>query len=132
MLRQQHEPKSHDLAFLQEWMKRPSMGGVYLFGRDRDTWEHPVPGDLITLSPDHGTDLLSSWLTAKSIQRYHRLIGRYFKVCESFFVPFTVDPRRPPEDIAKGDGSNLKRRSIRGIPSTIRRKRCSRWCRYWR
>ena len=65
-------------------MKRPTMGGVYLLGRDRDVWERPNPGDLITLKPDYGKDLLSSWLNAKFIGTYHQVLGRYFKVYMSF------------------------------------------------
>ena len=31
-----------DLSFLQEWMARPSMGNVYLIGRDSDIWSSPT------------------------------------------------------------------------------------------
>lgn len=81
MLQQQQEPSPQDLAFLQEWMKRPSMGGVYLTGRDRNVWEDPVHGDLIALKPIQKNSIFSSWVTTKFIRDFHRTIGRYFKVC---------------------------------------------------
>ncbi len=33
-------PNPRDLSILQEWMQRPSMGCVYLIGRDRNIWAH--------------------------------------------------------------------------------------------
>ena len=43
-------------------MKRPTMGGVYLLGRDRDVWSNPKQADLVTLQARVKNDLLSSWV----------------------------------------------------------------------
>jgi hypothetical protein len=32
------KPKPRDLHDFQQWLSRPSLGGVYLTGRDRDIW----------------------------------------------------------------------------------------------
>lgn len=80
LLQQRQAPSTQDLAFLQDWMTRPSMGGVYLLGRDSHVWERPVEGDLITLKPCQANDAFSSWVANKFIRRYHQALGRYFRV----------------------------------------------------
>jgi hypothetical protein len=49
MLAKQNGPLGRDLAFLQEWIKRPTMGYVYLLGPDSDVWEKPDLAVLIVL-----------------------------------------------------------------------------------
>lgn len=61
-------------------MKRPSMSGSYLLGRDSHVWEEPVEGDLIALKPRHTNDVFSSWVATKFIRSYHQTVGRYFKI----------------------------------------------------
>ena len=79
MLQQQQKPLPQDLASLQEWMKRTSMGGCYLQGQDSDVWKDPDHSDLISLKPPGEHDMLSSLVTT-NLAKYHRLIGRFFKV----------------------------------------------------
>lgn len=57
------------------------MGGVYLLGRDSDIWEDPVPTDLIALKNGKQNDLFYFWMNTKFIRVYHRVIGRFFRVC---------------------------------------------------
>lgn len=80
MLQQQQEPTPQDLAFLQDWMKRPTMGGVHLIGRDSHVWENPIDGDLIALKSCQRNDLFSSWVTTGFIRMYHQIVGRYLMV----------------------------------------------------
>ena len=80
MLQKVPEPSPESLGFLQEWMKRPSMGGVYLVGLDSDVWEKPIPGDMVALWPDQSSDTFTSWIRRKVIPRYHQIVGRYYKV----------------------------------------------------
>ena len=70
----------HDLSFLQDWMKRPSMGNVYLIGRDSDIWSKPDLSDLIALHPRHLDNSLTKWLSDSMVHAYHRAVGRYFRV----------------------------------------------------
>ncbi|OAG07047.1 uncharacterized protein CC84DRAFT_1242060 [Paraphaeosphaeria sporulosa] len=49
MLAKQSGPLDRDMQFLQEWIKRPSMGYVYLLGADADVWEKPDLADLVVL-----------------------------------------------------------------------------------
>ena len=77
---QLESPNSRDLEFLQNWMKRPSMGCVYLLGQDSETWEMPDLPDLISLCPRQADGLFSSWVTDSLIHTYHRLFGKHFKV----------------------------------------------------
>ena len=81
---------SRDLSFLQEWMRRPSMGNVYLIGRDSDIWSKPNLSDLIVLRARHSDDLLTRWLSDTFVQIYHRVVGRFFRVM--LFVPFWMIP----------------------------------------
>lgn len=69
-----------DLSFLQEWMARPSMGNVYLIGRDSDIWSKPDMSDLIVLRARHSDDLLTRWLSDSLVHAYHRVVGRFFRV----------------------------------------------------
>ena len=79
---------SRDLGFLQEWMRRPTMGNVYLIGRDSDIWSEPDLSDLIALRAGHSDDLFTQWLSDTFVHTYHRVIGRFFRVL--LFVPFWI------------------------------------------
>jgi hypothetical protein len=72
------EPKPRDLKSLQEWMKRPSMGSVFLIGRDRNVWNHGQ--DLIALKPSAPRNKFSSWLVDNLTPLYHFTLGRYHRV----------------------------------------------------
>lgn len=80
LLQQQQQPNPQALAFLQRWMKRPSMGCVYLLGRDSDIWEKPDLQDLIAIKPQESDGLFSAWIVEKFLRRYHQTVGRHFRV----------------------------------------------------
>ena len=56
------------------------MGGTYLTGPDRNTWEDPHDPDLVLMRPPGNGDLLSGICLTIVVQAYHRSIGRYFRV----------------------------------------------------
>jgi hypothetical protein len=74
------KPNQRDIQLLQEWMKRPSMGNVYLLGRDSDIWASPEILDLVALNARHSEDFLSSWMADVAIHWYHHLVGWRFRV----------------------------------------------------
>ena len=69
-----------DLAFLQQWMQRPSMGNVYLLGRDSNIWSETDSSDLIALHARHAEDPFTRWLSDTVVHAYHRAVGRFFRV----------------------------------------------------
>ncbi|MCJ1398042.1 hypothetical protein MMC11_001239 [Xylographa trunciseda] len=77
------QPRPQDLAFLQKWMKRPSMGCVYLLGQDSDIWEKPERTDLVALNRCKSEGVFSLWVTETVIHQYHQLVGKYFRKPES-------------------------------------------------
>jgi len=74
------KPNPRDLEFLQNWMKRPSMGCIYLLGEDSVTWDKPDGEDLVALRPRQADGLFSSWVTDSVVHTYHQLLGRHFRV----------------------------------------------------
>ncbi|KAI4103509.1 MAG: hypothetical protein LQ339_004234 [Xanthoria mediterranea] len=70
------KPNPRDLAFLQEWMRRPSMGNVYLLGQDSDIWANPEESDLIALQARHSDSPVSRWMSDTLVHWYHQAIGR--------------------------------------------------------
>lgn len=80
MLQELQQPNARDLKFLQHWMKRPSMGSVYLLGLDSDIWEKPDLPDLISLGPGRSESIVSAWLTNSFVHQYHQILGRYLRV----------------------------------------------------
>ena len=56
------------------------MGCGYLLGRDSDIWGEPSP-DLIALRSRQNEGLYSSCVAEPMVQTWHRLVGRYLKVC---------------------------------------------------
>ena len=61
-------------------MKRPSMGSVYLLGRDSKVWSEPDLSDLIALHARHAEDPFTRWFSDTIVYAYHRVVGRFFKV----------------------------------------------------
>jgi hypothetical protein len=54
-------PHPEDLSNLQEWMRHPSMGGVFLIGSDRNVWAEGK--DLIAVRANNQTTRSSGyWL----------------------------------------------------------------------
>lgn len=74
------KPNPRDLAFLQEWMRRPSMGNVYLLGQDSDIWANPEESDLIALQARYSDSPVSRWMTDTLVHWYHQAIGRKLRV----------------------------------------------------
>ncbi|KAM0798017.1 hypothetical protein BDR22DRAFT_823820 [Usnea florida] len=72
-------PNPRDLAFLQQWMKRPSMGDVYLLGRDSDIWSKPDTSDLIALNARTAEDAFTTWVADRAVHWWHRSIGRFLR-----------------------------------------------------
>ena len=70
----------HDLDFLQQWMRRPTMGNVYLLGRDSNIWSEPNSSDLIALHARQTDDPFTRWLSDTIVHAYHRVIGKFFRV----------------------------------------------------
>lgn len=75
-------PSPRDLRFLQEWMERPTMGKVYLLGRDSETWTTANARDLVTVKHRGDEDPFSGWVMDCVVHVWHRLLGRHFRVCE--------------------------------------------------
>lgn len=80
MLAKLDSPNARDLEFLVSWMKSPHEGKVYLLGLDSNIWERPDKPDLVALRTRDAGDSLTQLVTDVLLQRYHHLIGRYFKV----------------------------------------------------
>lgn len=80
LLQQQQPPSPQSLTLLQRWMKRTSMGCVYLLGRDSNTQEKPDLLDLIALRPQHSEGIFSAWVAGTFLPRYHQTVGRHFRV----------------------------------------------------
>ena len=74
------KPSAHELHFLQQWMKRPTMGGVYLLGQDSDIWSNPKMSDLVTLRSTFSEDPTTLWITEHAVKWWHQIIGRHFRV----------------------------------------------------
>lgn len=62
---------------LNTWMKRPTMGDVYLVGEDRNIWSEPDRDDMITLKPVSADDGFTSEITLKLVHQYHSILGRH-------------------------------------------------------
>ncbi len=77
-------PNPHDLAFIQEWMIRPTMGNFYLLGQDSDIWSNPNISDLIALNARHADDPFTAWVTNKAVHWWHRVAGKYLRVSAHF------------------------------------------------
>ncbi|KAI8626750.1 hypothetical protein F5Y19DRAFT_466245 [Xylariaceae sp. FL1651] len=75
-------PNKRDFAFLQTWMKSPSMGNVYLLGADSHIWEEFDPAELLCIRPTKPDTWVAQVITNKLIQRYHHLVGRFFRTPE--------------------------------------------------
>ncbi|KAF2658215.1 hypothetical protein K491DRAFT_690369 [Lophiostoma macrostomum CBS 122681] len=54
MLAKQPAPIERDLTFLQNWMKRTTMGCVYLLGYDRDVWTKTPREELVVVRSNDG------------------------------------------------------------------------------
>ena len=73
-------PNKQDFAFLQTWMKAPSMGNVYLLGADSDVWETFDSAELVCLWPRKSDSSFAGFFTNSLVRWYHHLIGYRFRV----------------------------------------------------
>jgi len=76
-------PSRQDFEFLQDWMKSPSMGNVYLLGADSDVWETYNPAEQLCLRARPNESTISRFITNWIVPRYHRLVGRFFRAPDS-------------------------------------------------
>jgi len=73
-------PNEHDIKFLQEWMRCPTMGHVYLLGPDRNTWDNfdHTGSELVCLLPRQRDSFISG-LADMAVKQYHRLVGHVLR-----------------------------------------------------
>jgi hypothetical protein len=72
------KPQNRNLDNLQEWMRRPTMGRVYLAGLDRNVWSDG--SDMIALeNHKQEIDNFSEWLL-DCLRSFHYQCGRRLKV----------------------------------------------------
>lgn len=80
MLSKQNGPFEPDLKFLQEWIKRPTMGSVYLLGPDADVWENPDLADLIALKRSERQSMASRAVADFFVLWWNRVFRRKAQV----------------------------------------------------
>jgi len=61
-------------------MKSPREGKIYLHGPESDIWEKPDESDLVALRTRDAGSAFTGLVTDVLLQRYHYLLGHYFKV----------------------------------------------------
>jgi hypothetical protein len=71
-LAQQDGPLARDMSYLQQWMKRPDMGYVYLLGADSDVYEKPDLKELVNFKRDQGRNNLAARVVADFAVRMWR------------------------------------------------------------
>jgi hypothetical protein len=74
------QPKPNELNLLQDWLKRPDYGAVYLVGEDSDTWTEADIKDLFSVLPRRSESFFITFVTNHVLQLYHQSIGRYVHV----------------------------------------------------
>ncbi|KAI1357465.1 hypothetical protein F5Y08DRAFT_333857 [Xylaria arbuscula] len=72
-------PSAQDFKSLQEWMKDPTMGDIYLLGADSDTWENLDASEFVCFRPNRTDNLVTRFLTNKLVASYHYLVGHHFR-----------------------------------------------------
>jgi hypothetical protein len=72
---QMGRPSDLQLALFKQWMKRPTLGNVYLSGDDKDIWFESEKDDLITVWRPDSSYSVTSTLSKKLVYYYHRFIG---------------------------------------------------------
>ncbi|AEO69895.1 uncharacterized protein THITE_2056878 [Thermothielavioides terrestris NRRL 8126] len=74
------QPLPSQIKALDEWMRRPSMGNVYLEGPDRKIWSEPNLEDMVTLIPQPPDENFTTEFTVKLVHQYNKLLGRHIHV----------------------------------------------------
>ncbi|KAK4191056.1 hypothetical protein QBC35DRAFT_512781 [Podospora australis] len=70
-------PPSRQIGALNEWMKRPDMGDVFLQGSDRDIWkDERLKDDLVALAGRTEAESFTNSFTLWMTHQYHRVVGR--------------------------------------------------------
>ncbi|KAF7524526.1 hypothetical protein G7054_g11408 [Neopestalotiopsis clavispora] len=67
------DPEPLEVHKFQSWLREARLGGVYLLGRDRDTWAQGT--DLMALSPPRHPNRTSKFIATKALSVYHRIIN---------------------------------------------------------
>lgn len=70
-------PTRRTLCDMQEWLRRPQLGGVYLTGRDRNIWAEGK--DLAVLRTNTNVNRFSRWVQDWAVPKYHDWIGERVK-----------------------------------------------------
>jgi hypothetical protein len=79
-LAKQASPLARDMTFLQQWIKRPDMGYVYLLGADSDVYEKPDDlTELIAVKRHRGHNLVARIVADFGVRIWRRVFLR--KVC---------------------------------------------------
>jgi hypothetical protein len=81
MLAKQPAPIERDLTFLQNWMKRTTMGCVYLLGSDHDIWAQTQREELVVVKSNNGHTFAARVIGDWVAYWVHRLTRRTAKVC---------------------------------------------------
>ncbi|KIW81816.1 hypothetical protein Z517_04842 [Fonsecaea pedrosoi CBS 271.37] len=63
------KPSTNDLAGLQEWLRRPSLGAIYLTGRDREVWSQGT--DLVAIADRPRSNRLRIWIADSLVPTLH-------------------------------------------------------------
>ncbi|KAJ9604042.1 hypothetical protein H2200_011565 [Cladophialophora chaetospira] len=63
-------PRSPDLQALQEWLRRPTLGGIYLTGRDRHIWAQGT--DLTLVAAETSSNQFAIWLESTLVPIFHQ------------------------------------------------------------
>ncbi|KAF7883702.1 uncharacterized protein EAF02_005622 [Botrytis sinoallii] len=75
--RRSSSPHPKHLAKFQEWMKRPSLGGVFLIGRDRNIWADGK--DLVAIQEKVPENIFFELWANTITPIYHYSVGRFYK-----------------------------------------------------
>lgn len=70
-------PLPGNVERLDTWMKRTTMGGVYLEGEDHNIWSEPDLDDMVNLKPPTAEDSFTSEMTLKLVRQYNSMLGRH-------------------------------------------------------
>lgn len=76
-------PRTRDLGALQDWLRRPTLGGVYLTGRDRNIWADGT--DLMLLAKQTSSNRFTRWISDCLAPKYYQamtMIRDRFAVCD--------------------------------------------------
>ncbi|KAK5659058.1 hypothetical protein OQA88_1145 [Cercophora sp. LCS_1] len=72
-----NQPHRHTLTDTFEYMRRPTLGKIYLDKLVQDCFETADPRDMVSLD-DTTVDSLTSWVQYHVVDIYHRHIGSWF------------------------------------------------------